>query len=174
MENKPDKDFTIEIEFTTKTDEYALFDPHNLERFCLANNITTGNLADFFNDHEKIGMLAKKAGVIIPVYPYHSRPADYQNTYRMIFSGKRAIKKEYRKWMVRNMVMEIIGGTLALADMSVLREWNADYYKNLKQGAPAYYLMDIENGMYNLTSIGFNCGGSNYGDNYVLKRKLAE
>jgi hypothetical protein len=93
MEIKPAKDFASEIEFTTKTDEYALFGPHNLERFCLTNNITTDNLADFFNDHEKIGRLAKKTGVIIPSYPCHSNPDDYQSTYRMIFSSKRAVKK---------------------------------------------------------------------------------
>jgi hypothetical protein len=135
------------------------------------SNITTDNLEDFFNDHENTGRLAKKTGVIIPSYPYHSRSDDCLNTYRMIVSSKRAIKKEYQKYMIRNMVLEIIGGKLAIADMSVLRKWRADYYKNLKQGEPIYYLLDVENGMYNLTSIGFNCGGDNYGYNFVLKRQ---
>jgi hypothetical protein len=167
-------DFAIEIELITQTDGDAVFDPYNLERFCLTHNITTANLEDFFSKNEALGNLVIKSGVIIP--SYNGRP----ETCRIIVSNKRMIKKENQKFIARNKHLEIISGKLAICDVGVLRMWQAGHYKSFTQGAPAYHLLDVPSGMYRVDVIGFNRsydflrglsdGGNDSGYNYVLKR----
>ncbi|MDR1315869.1 MAG: hypothetical protein LBK13_03250 [Spirochaetales bacterium] len=158
--------FPIEIELKNKSNGFALFDPCNLDRFRHIYNITALDLEDFFDENQIIAERSIDSGVIIPCY------IDRPDTYRIIVSGKGIVKKENQKCINSNMLLEISGGKLAVADLCALRMWSVDNYKLFaRQGIPTHHLVELENGMYTVDIIGFICGDTR-GYNLVFTRNV--
>jgi hypothetical protein len=168
--------FPIEIELTTKMNGFAILDPSNLDKFCRTHNITTPNLEDFFQwDKSSAEKSLKSRGPVLAyrvlesgvvIHCYTNRP----DTCRVIVSGRNIVKKENQTFIHKNMLLEISGGKLAVADLSCLRMWwSAGYKFFAHNGVSNYHLLDLENGMYTVDIIEFNRGDTR-GYNFVFTK----
>jgi hypothetical protein len=153
------KEFTIKFESAG----FVLFDPFNLDKFCIENSIKGKNLMDNFIKNEIIGDMAVTNGKIFPIYTIE--PDDY----KIIISDEISIKDNI-KFIHKNFPLEITNEKLVVADIYSIINWEPDFYKHLKNDFPTQFIMDYENGNYSIDVIGYYYDKKNYGYNFVLNK----
>jgi hypothetical protein len=161
--------FRIQLEFSG----LAIFDPYNLNNFCIRHNISVSNLMDFFIKNPLIGDSAISEGIILPIYSILTED------YNIVISdntAKRQPLMEHDLFEYKSFPLSVINNKLVISDIYSLIEWDSLFYQNIQpyeKETFSQYAISLENSNYSVDIIGFFEDKNNFGYRLVFNKVVS-